>query len=382
MSSNTPRKLTIAAMIVLAVSSVYFILVLQFLNGTMDILESYAGHLPPTPAGDAVPLRLKFTSTPLDGLVSRLTPFYWPLITGAMPELNLVGIYMGAQVVASEVLLLVDGERTGNRGRIFSYSTIWSLVWQNVPWGLVQPIYNAIHLITGPAKPPSTVSVSGNVKAISTIPWAITIGYIVPSVLMSLPSPQLISHETHQAFLFIWQFFPLWVGLAHVVLKAFVGFSSDSQRTSLSALRRTYAFGLVVAGASHFSILFYVLALTFGPPNVKGIITSVIPPSFVPTNPSLVFSPFPPFTSPQAKVSRVEVGIASLLQYDTIFAGFSSLLLASYLASRVSGTSSSGGFVRAVAYTLLFGPCGAALAVMWKKDEGVFAAERKGLKTE
>ncbi|KAF9558635.1 hypothetical protein CPC08DRAFT_551727 [Agrocybe pediades] len=383
MSSNTAQKLTIAAMIVLAASSIYFIIVLQFLNGTMDILDSYAGgspqYLPPTPAGNAVPLRLKYTSiVPLDLLINRLTPFFWPLITGAMPELTLFGIYMAGQVVASEVLVVVEGERSGNRGRAISYSTLWGLTWQNLPWGLIQPIYNTVHLVTGTAMTPTTASVSGNVKAISTIPWAITIGYIVPSLFMCLPSPQLISHETHQAFLFLWQLFPLWIGISHLVLKALVGTSAGSQRRSLSALRGTYTFGLFIATATHLSILSYVLVLTFGPSNVKGLLTLLIPPSFLPTTPSLVFTHFPPFTSPQAKVSRVEIGIMSLLQYDTIFAGFSSLLWASYLASRNFWS----GFVRAAVYTILFGPCGAALAVMWKRDEDVFAAQAKDSKKE
>jgi len=391
MAVDISRAVTTSAHILFAASSIYFIIVLQFLNGTMSLLDAYAAtspqYLPPTPAGKSILLRLKYTSfAPLDLMINRLTPFFWPLVTGALPELTLFGVYMGGQLVASEVLVVLEGERQGNQGRVVSYSTIWGLVWQNLPWGFIQPIYNAVHVITCTADSPTTVSVTGDAKGISTIPLAITIGYILPSVLMCLPSPDVVSHEAHQAFLFAWQLFPLWIGLTHLLLKAILPSSSytssRSQKTSISSLRKTYIFGLFLAASSHLITVSLALALIYAPSDVKSQLAFLIPSSFLPTTPSLIFTPFPPFTSPQAIVSEVSIGIMSLLQYDTIFAGFSSLLWASYLASRVSTKSREqstvlGRFTRATVYTLLFGPCGAALAVMWKRDEDVFASAQE-----
>ncbi|PPQ94304.1 hypothetical protein CVT25_004961 [Psilocybe cyanescens] len=376
---SSSKTLTLIILSLLALSSIYFIIVLQFQNGTMLILDSLTSEtpqvLPPGPADSLIPLRQVYTKVwPLDMQVNRMTPFFWPLVSGILPELSLFGVYMAGQLVASETLIIVEGERRGNNGRVISYSTVWGLTWQNLPWGLVQPVYSFVHLLTASSSTPTITSVTGYTNAISSIPLAITTGYILPSVLMCIPSPQYISHQTHQALVFTWQLFPLWIGLAHAF---FIKVSSTNAKNDpIKSLRNTYIFALLIACLSHLSIAGAVLALLYAPAPVQSYLQDILPPSFLPSNPALVFTPFPPHIPPFSKeqVSELSVGVLSLLQYDTIFAGFSSLLWASHLlhsCRRHHNVQSP--TLGAVLLTLLFGPCGAALATMWKRDEEVFA---------
>lgn len=367
----------------LALSSIYFIIVLQFQNGTMLILDSFASQipqvLPPGPAGALIPLRQVYTKVwPFDMQVNRVTPFFWPLVTGVLPELSLFGVYMAGQLVASEALLMIEGERRGNSGKVISYSTVWGLMWQNLPWGLVQPIYNFVHVLSASSSGLTPTSITGHTNAVSNIPVAIAIGYMLPSVMMCVPSPQYITHDTHQAFVFAWQLFPLWIGLAHAF---FTKISPNSARNDpIKALRSTYVFALLIACLSHLSIVGLVLALLYGPSSVQSHLREVLPPSFLPSNPALVFTPFSPHFPPfvKAQVSELSIGVLSLLQYDTIFAGFSALLWATNLLhSRRSESNVLNAAFVAGLLTLIFGPCGAALATMWKRDEEIFAEARR-----
>ncbi|KAH9477175.1 Epoxide hydrolase ascI [Psilocybe cubensis] len=370
----------------LALSSIYFIIILQFQNGTMRILDIYTTHnpaiLPPGPAGESIALRHIYTNIwPLDALINRLTPFFWTLVTGVLPELSLFGVYMAGQLVASETLLLLEGARRGNKGRVVSYSTLWGLAWQNLPWGFVQPVYNLVHVLGARySEDPTPMTITGTTDAIGSIPGAVVVGYILPSVIMCIPSPQYLSHDTHQALVFAWQLFPLWIWAAHTFITQLTPRSTWSN--PIKALRNTYTFALLVACLSHLSIVALVLALIYGPADVQKHLRDTLPPSFLPSNPALVFTLFKPFG--KAQVSELAVGVLSLLQYDTVFAGFSALLWATHLlCSRRKNNDVLNVVLGGGILILLFGPCGAALATVWKRDEEVFAEAaraRKGKK--
>lgn len=69
-----------------------------------------------------------------------------------------------------------------------------------------------------------------------------------------------------------------------------------------------------------------------------------------------------------------------LLQYDTLFAGLGVLIWSMWLRHRAQGRKSGLRILAsALVQTMVFGPCGAAVGMMWQRDEGVFrkSAERK-----
>ena len=78
------------------------------------------------------------------------------------------------------------------------------------------PIYAAVHLLFSPtAKPDATSSRRDRAKdlevhetGLGVLPFTITLGYIIPAILMSLP---IFSSQTHQYLVVVWQLFPVWV---------------------------------------------------------------------------------------------------------------------------------------------------------------------------
>lgn len=71
-----------------------------------------------------------------------------------------------------------------------------------------------------------------------------------------------------------------------------------------------------------------------------------------------------------------------LLQYDALFAGLGVLIWSIWLRHRAGGRKSGLRIVAsAVTQTLVLGPYGAAVGMMWQRDEGIFrrSAEKKSL---
>lgn len=392
---SVSRLITIALLGLIAIASIPCIMILHFRVGTFDLIESISQKAPHLLLGGPTVLRTVYSHfRPLDATLTGLVPFFWPVVTGAMPELSLFGVYMGGQLLSCLALVVIEGERKGNAwGAIGLYvflssllaetltwccsPTIWATSWVFIPFGFVQPVHNLIHVLfssLGRAKGHVDANaISANSKRIVLLPVSLTLGYIIPSFVICLPSPEVLSHHNRQGFLIAWQFFAIWTAVSQFILTRLVsdntinwllGIGESPQRKAATALRYTYNFVLVVTGLTHSLILDIVLCHAFIP--------SYFPATIDQLHPLLVFQPISPFSN--EKLEAFERGILSLLQHDTYFAGASSLIWALYLYSCAKpGTTFAGLVGKATIFIVLFGPCGAALAVMKERDEAVFA---------
>jgi hypothetical protein len=88
----------------------------------------------------------------------------------------------------------------------------------------------------------------------ATILPALILGYVVPTVGMFLPS-SIISPETRQALIALWQFFPLWFWVFQNALSRFY----KRGGSDLPALNRVYNFCIVLGVATHAYLIGYVL---------------------------------------------------------------------------------------------------------------------------
>ncbi|OBT76673.1 hypothetical protein VF21_03918 [Pseudogymnoascus sp. 05NY08] len=372
------RLITIALLGLITVASIPCIMILHFRVGTFDLIESISQKAPHLLLGGPAVLRTVYSHVePLDAQLTSLIPFFWPLVTGAMPELSLFGVYMGGQLLSCLALVLIEGERKGNTWGAIGFPTIWATSWVFIPFGFVQPVHNLIHVLfssLGRAKGKVDANaISVNARRMVLLPVSLTLGYIIPSFVICLPSPEVVSHHSHQGLLIAWQFFAIWTAISQFVLTILVpdniinwllGAGESPQRKAATALRYTYNFVLVVTGLTHSLILVVVLCHAF--------IQSYSSATVDQLHPLLVFQPISPFSN--EKLEAFERGILSLLQYDTYFAGASSLIWALYLYSCAKPDTTFLGLVgKASIFTVLFGPCGAALAVMKETDEAVFA---------
>ena len=208
--------------------------------------------------------------------------------------------------------------------------------------------------------------------------FSVAIGFVVPSVLTSLPAPSVISSDTKQIYMTIFQMFPIWVCLLQVVLpitwKSFVGSNPKKSKTlAVSYLRLLYIVSLMVAGITWIS----TWTLSIGSVLFPGLVSSQLAPS-------AVFTPIA--WSPTTKMPSIAAGALLFLQCDEMVSAIELLVWSLALYSNVSQSKTFLGrlsmFVKAMVILVNVGPFGLAVAAVWARDEVIFAdyaAEKKDL---
>ncbi|KAG7149424.1 Citreoviridin biosynthesis protein D like [Verticillium longisporum] len=344
------RTATTGALLVLNAFGVLSIGGLLFLNGWMDMKDDLIAQSEPMLPGAGGPARTYFTgSAALDEALTGILKFFYPCVSGEMPALH--------------------------RGTMLAFPVIWGMTYQSIPFGIILPLYAIAYIWLSPlAKPtePGTSRAANQLPTdlarLQTTASAMLLGFALPSVLPALPSPSIISRDSQQIFLALWQVFPIWVSLSHWFLAAaartfgFVaGPTHVSPTASLQSLRHVYRTTLKYTSLAHFGVL--ALA-TF--PQLRPVVY----------NGGLLqerVSLWDIFVPPSALMAE---GSLTLLQYDLYCACAAMAILVSYLAytvgglNRAAGLSTIGGLLRR---SVVVAPGGAVLWALWDRDEEVLA---------
>lgn len=254
---------------------------------------------------------------------------------------------------------------------------ISGLLIQTLSYAVITPLYLILHLSTSPtAIYPSAADISVDMSHLITIPISITIGYILPAVLLALPAPSVLTFDRKQILLAIWQVFPIWVGVLQRTIPSMVSMVSNSERKSsaprakasgnyLRAIRCIYLFALVLTGFTHISATTLTATSKFFP--------NLFAPEYVGVfNPSNVF--FPRTISTTVRMPSIGQGTLLLLQYDGLIGSASLVIWASTLFVRAYGRRRVFdqwlSLVTAnVLLSALVGPVGCAVALIWARDE-------------
>ena len=261
---------------------------------------------------------------------------------------------------------------------------IWGVALQNFAYAVIIPIYLVAHLSTSP----TIDSLSAGDYAVDvfdtlSVPLAMSLGYALPTVLMSLPAPKILDHSTKQNLMAAWQFFPVWVSLLQPVI-AFVmrsfssskgsgGNSKPAPNASMKALRFVYIFLIVAAGASQFSTMSIIAISEWFPAMFASEYVGVM-------SLSKVF--LPQAITPSTKMSSIGEGAHMLVQCDECIGSLSIalwsivLLVQGYQNQRKSPDYVSLALYGVVAMALT-GPLGFAVACIWARDELVQEGDQK-----
>ncbi len=265
-----------------------------------------------------------------------------------------------------------------------SIGTLGILV-QNAAYAVIVPLYLIIYLSTSPLISSQKVSnYLVDAADIAAIPISMALGYVVPSILMSLPAPSVIKFEQKQIFIAIWQMFPLWVAVLQTILPYLVVRTTKGQLMTpsevrgheLRSLRRLYTILLIVAGIGQVSTFTLLATPTWFP----GLFTSEYTGVFKPSN---VF--VPTAVSPSTKMPSTGAGAHLLLQYDEFIGSTSMALFTTVLyinIYRISKVYSNFTYqvMHGIAALVLTGPLGYAVACMWARDELIAAEDLEGVK--
>lgn len=262
-----------------------------------------------------------------------------------------------------------------------SIGTLGILI-QNATYTIIVPLYLVIYLSTSPLV---TSKYLGDylvdVADTAAIPTSMGLGYVLPAVLMSLPASSIISSEQKQAYMAMWQMFPLWVAILHaftsLLMAAYIKNRTSSNvlshKDELNAMRQLYLVLLVFAGIGQISTLTLLATSKLFP--------TLFAPEFVDVfNLSDVF--VPSAISPSSKAPSIGAGAHLLLQYDEYIGSTSMVLFTTVLYLSAYQTSRSYSNIallamRGIAILILTGPLGYAVACTWARDELVAFGECK-----
>lgn len=266
----------------------------------------------------------------------------------------------------------------GSKLTIRCSSSFWGMLYQVIPQGIVLPIFCALYVFKSPfATHTASLKLLDKARFLSIDPvqapavtGAIVLGYIVPTVLISLPSPELISTKRRQSFLAIWQLFPIYVTIWQYVLAFFTRISylgreqtSPNPVSRLEYTRGVYRNILMLTSVFHFIPIAYMFS-----PGVRSTFSGTVEVGSIDLK--TVFVPMSAFSPRQ--IESVAEGCQIFLQYDMYCAFGAMLLWVIYLSYEDSGYSVFPALKTAWKFlvrTLLVGPGGAILWFFWDRDE-------------
>ncbi|KAI1340542.1 hypothetical protein F5Y15DRAFT_378979 [Xylariaceae sp. FL0016] len=341
----------------------------------------------------------------IDNQLSVLVAFFSPLVDGPVPaDVRLFYVWGMAQFVASWTLLMLEGLRVGNRGRLVSLVSVVGLVFQNLTWTFTVPIYLAIHLLTSPvAKLKNGDGDAGRQTLfvylwdLALLPMSVTISFVVPAIFMSLPHLLNQNAATHWNWIAFWQPFPLWNIIAlkflhyvcYYALGSLTPRDEEARPTTpgnayMVAVRGVYEFGLTLCAVTHLP----VIIISIAPTGLRTIFLSVFPyfkEIFEQASFSGTFVPSWITNSPTVIPTGYAAGdLAPLaqhfLQYD-LYVGTAPLLI--WSAYLYMTTAKDASFATAIQKTVFWmvvgGPAAACLALIWERDDVVKEGEGKAV---
>lgn len=305
---------------------------------------------------------------------------------------------------------------------------IVGLIMQNITYTITAPLWLFAHLLTSPVSKSFPRTHAKSVLLVSSLdlkvlPIAITLSYLVPSILMALPS-EYVTIGTHQRLLALWQVFPLLTVIIHRLIYFFVDHLSNYfflvdpnnhppiplGTSYLHNAKHTYRFVLALCITTHLPILFLTLFPAFflrSPSPLDPLSESPLL-TLVSQTPSTVFIPksLPHFGS--TNTTYLASGVQNFLQWD-IYIGSTAFILWAMLLYRNATTEKAIAdpnrnlpmygellvgetrrdkvedrewrklWVKVVWWGILAGPVGVVGRLLWERDSIVKVKIKQGL---
>ncbi|OTA52635.1 hypothetical protein K449DRAFT_340536 [Hypoxylon sp. EC38] len=356
--------------------------------------------------GAPTPFKREYTGIRgVDQQLSVLVGFFSALIDdrGSSWENTAFFVWGMGQFAAGWTLLVLEGRRSGNRGRLVSWVGTVGLIFQGMTWTFTVPLYLALHLFTSPisklgGKDRKAVGDAARqglfvyLWDLALIPMAVTLGLIVPTVIMSMPSLLNQTADTHYSWIAYWQAFPLWTVLIQDILHNVCYYllgslspqdSKGKQTTPgngfMEAIAGVYQYALTISVVSHVPILL----ISILPDSLRSALASAFP-KYAPQLSQITFArtfvPYPLSAPPTIDPAAYGPGdlaplTVNFLQYDLYTGNLALLLWAFYLHATTTGHSVGRTLRLTLFWTLVGGPSGAVVALLWDRDEIVKEGE-------
>ncbi|KAL8991770.1 MAG: hypothetical protein Q9169_007664 [Polycauliona sp. 2 TL-2023] len=335
----------------------------------MDTMANIRDNGPHTlPFNGNAPLRRIYTGIgPIDYQLTVLSLFFYNIVDGTHPQACLQAYHFAGQLEHLE------------RGIIDSSHSIvvWGMSMQLATFAVVVPIYFAIHLWTSPTVSSRTWSdIHVGSPKLDTIPYSVDLGFILPAILLALPAPSIISYDTKQMFMAVWQVFPLTVGLLQLVAPT-VRFGQEipaqkTKKQTIVPMRKVYATTLAIATVTRISTWTISISAVVFPSIFASEMSGLL-------KPLSVFIPSAATSS--AKMPSIAAAAIQLLQYDEIISSTAMQIWSAALYLNIAGRRGPAGWASLIIVGAVIeafaGKLGFAVAAVWARDEIIFAGDDK-----
>lgn len=253
-------------------------------------------------------------------------------------------------------------------------------IFQNITYTVSVPIYLIIHLLTSPISSdnPTAAALAIDTQDLFVFPLSVTGAFVVPTVLMCLPAPAMLSAASHYTWQAIWQIFPVTQSATHRLYKritAPLSFKHNFHQQLDDIYRATALLSFVPQTAL---LIVAATPAALVPDVVIRYVPGLSKELFQSIDLANAFIPYLPWNSPvytslSSKVVSAK-GLPELvklfLQWD-VYLGGTSLLVWSvfvYSVARPDKRFLSATLPRIAVYTVLGGPVGAATMLLWERD--------------
>ncbi|GAD95170.1 hypothetical protein NFIA_077520 [Paecilomyces variotii No. 5] len=349
---------------------IYAIFVFSSRNGLFTLLDD-AIYSRTMPGGDG-PIKTNLTGIKAldENLLIHLNAFFLRVVDGSAPDLSLYAFAFTGSFGAAWILITVEGWRKGNAGTLMSFVFGFGFLAQTITYALSMTLYCMLNLWKSRTISNLTFERITIPRFVSnTLPVAVFIGYFIPTALLSVPT-SILSMDMKQSFLATWQLWPPTVSFLVILTKHISPRSTsvdnmNDSRANIRSLRYLYAFAFACAAIPHLAAWSISLASAIYPGLFNAEYVEKLHPQqvFVNQIPSL-----------SVQVSSVEEGSLWFLQWDNIIGSVSLMLWAAALyqkaheEAKIRVSAVEVGF-KTCLLVVLAGPVGAAVELMWERDE-------------
>ncbi|GKT58048.1 terpene cyclase atmA [Colletotrichum tofieldiae] len=333
--------------------------------------DSRALAVPLLPDGKTL-LQTFYTGVPaLDSYLANLQFSIFPTVDGSSPALSLLGWHWMGLLLAVFTAMLVESLRT-RRTRDLVMFALWGLAIQYAGYFIIMPLYCYVHLLSRPNT--SNAKLVPTSAAIQAVPAAVLIGLVLPSVAICL-SNRFHSGQSRQAAVAVWQNFPAWMALVHVLIMKWIEAGSRQQqeepglkekRLSSSRLARRRLYKVVATT----SALMHILGLTPIVLTAIGWPEDSASSQYSQLRPSAFF--LPPRWDSKMQINGMADGAFNFLRYDYYVGNVAALAWVIFLqfptwASRDAGFTGRRVFWD-IACTFVLGPGFTIINLMDRRD--------------
>ncbi|KAL4885773.1 hypothetical protein BJY04DRAFT_116895 [Aspergillus karnatakaensis] len=356
----------------LSVGVFYAIFYFAEVNGANKLVSNSiaTGQLP----GSDAPLRKVYTGIgPLDELLCVLVVFFWSTTDGSHLSLLVHSIGFSGTFGSAWVLVSLESWRRGNAWSIVSFPLVFGLAAQVLTIAFAGPLYCAIQLFTSvTASNPTAENVRVPRAVLKALPVVFVIGFMIPTGLLLVPVSEQVTTDLKQIFIALWQPWPAYVSIlltvAHVVFSPFTANDNtvEGGRETLRSFRWVYAFAFGHATLSHIVSWTIPLATVVAPQLFKEEYLEAL-------HPLAVFDVPKPWETP-VLVENLGAGVHAFLRWDYLMSssGFLIWALTLYQSAHRAVYGRAGCvalLAKVAALSVLSGPTGAAVELIWERDE-------------